>query len=292
MKIAVIGSINMDYSVGVSQLPGKGETITAKTFYHASGGKGANQAVAAKRLGADVYMIGAIGKDGIGRQLYAQLEKEGIKLEGIKYGGQNTGTALITVDAEGNNTIVVYPGANADLDEDWIIKNKSVVEKAEYIILQLEIPMKTVESAVKLARQYDRRIILNPAPAAVIPDEVYGMIDIITPNETELAALSNTSDIEAGARWLLNKGVKNIVVTLGEKGCFYLSGSESYYMPAYPVNAIDTTAAGDAFNGALAVALGEGKTWKEALEFANRAGALTATRKGAQDALPLRDEIK
>ena len=291
MKIAVIGSINMDYSVGVNALPLKGETIMANAFHLAAGGKGANQAVAARRLGAEVHMVGALGKDGNGKELYQQLDKDGIHLEAIKYVDTPTGNAMITVEKGGSNTIVVFSGANGELDEEWVIKHKNIVEEADFVILQLEIPMKTVAKAVSLAKQFNKQVILNPAPATLIPDEIYKEVDYITPNETELALLTGTHSVEEGAKILLGKGVKTVVVTLGEKGCYYLSREGAGFVQTSVVNAVDTTAAGDAFNGALAVALGEGKSLRESLVFANKVGALATTKNGAQDALPMRSEV-
>ena len=292
MKIAIIGSMNMDYSLKVEKLPEKGETILAGSFYTAAGGKGANQAVAARRLGAEAYMIGAVGKDANGRELCDKLEAEGISISGVRSVDTPTGNAMITVDGSGNNTIVVYPGANEEVDEGWIIANKHIIENSDFIILQLEIPMKTVAAAVKLAKSLGKRVILNPAPAADIPAELYSGIDIITPNETELALLTGTKDVYAGARLLLDRGAKSVIITLGEEGCLYMSETGEQSISAYKVNAIDSTAAGDSFNAALAVALCEGKSIEEALCFANATGAITTTKPGAQEALPYREEVE
>jgi len=292
LKIAVIGSLNMDYSLKVGKLPAKGETILASSFYTAAGGKGANQAVAARRLGAYVYMIGAVGKDSNGKELCSKLEEEGILVKGIKEVDVPTGNAMITVDDTGSNTIVVYPGANTAVDRSWFDENIDIVEAADYVVLQLEIPMETVAAAVLTAKKMNKKIILNPAPAAEIPRELYGMIDIMTPNETELALLTGTKDIMEGSRLLLDRGAKSIVVTLGEEGCLYMDKTRAVKVGAFKVKAIDSTAAGDCFNAALAVALCEGKTIEEALSFSNAAGAIAVTKSGAQESLPFKDEVE
>lgn len=292
MKIAVIGSINMDYSLKVGKLPDKGETILASSFYTAGGGKGANQAVAARRLGAEVYMIGAVGKDASGRELCGKLEAEGISVSGVKSVDMPTGNAMITVDASGSNTIVVFPGANAEVDESWLMENKRIIEGADFVVLQLEIPMKTVAAAIKLAKSLNKKVILNPAPAAEIPPELYCYVDIMTPNETELALLTGTRDVKAGAGLLLAKGAKNVVITLGEEGCLYMGEAGELSIGVYKVNAVDSTAAGDSFNAALAVALCEGKSFEEALRFSSAVGAMTTTKPGAQESLPYRKEVE
>ncbi|MCG8483937.1 MAG: ribokinase [Clostridia bacterium] len=291
MKIVVIGSINMDYSAKVNKLPQKGETIRANEFYTTAGGKGANQAVAAKRLGADVYMIGAVGDDSAGKELCRRLEAEGVKAHGIKTVDTPSGNAMITVDVTGNNTIVVFAGANSEMNEDWLMKNKSIIEEADYVIIQLEIPMETVKAAIRFSKSLDRKVILNPAPAAEMPEEVYKGLDLMTPNETELAEITRTTDIKEGAKQLLKKGVKSIVVTLGEKGSLYMDDTNEVYTNPYQVDAIDSTAAGDSFNAALAVGLSEDMSLEDALKFANAAGALTTTKLGAQASLPYRDEV-
>ncbi len=282
----------MDYSLKVKVLPEKGETILADSFYTAPGGKGANQAVSAKRLGAQVYMIGAIGKDSNGKELTDKLKEEGVITSGIKSVDTPTGNAMITVDHDGSNTIVVYPGANGDTDENWLIKNITVIEDADFIIMQLEIPVKTVIAAVKLANRLKKKVILNPAPASILPEEIFEGIDYITPNETELAVITGTKDIKKGAEILLNKGVENVIVTLGDKGCYFKNKDNEIYMESYKVHSIDSTAAGDSFNAAVAVALCEGKTYKQALQYANVVGALTTTELGAMETLPHKDEVE
>lgn len=293
MKIAIIGSINKDYTAQVDKLPQKGETVIASNYKISLGGKGANQAVAAKRLGAEVAMIGAVGKLDGGQDIVKKLENDGIDVSGILIvDDEVTGNAMITVDEKGANTIVVYPGANNKLSPLWIEKQKEIIRNAHFAILQLEIPIETVEFAVKISKEYNVKVILNPAPAKKLPEEIYEYVDIITPNEVELTQLTGTEDIKEGASILIQKGVKEVIVTLGERGCYYTDGIREIFVEAVRVKAIDTTAAGDAFNAAIAVALGEKMDINSALIFANIAGALTTTKMGAQDALPFRQEVE
>lgn len=291
LKILIIGSINIDYVCTVAELPQKGETLLASSFVESSGGKGANQAVAAQRLGAEVTMIGAVGKDAVGNKLIDNLRKEGINMDSIKSVDVPTGNAIITVDKNGDNTIVVYSGANFEVDEEFINSCETVIEENDFIILQLEIPMKTVLHSAKLAKKYGKKVILNPAPAKELPKEIYEYIDYITPNETELARITGINDIKEASKELINRGAKNVVVTLGEKGSYYLGESE-LEVGSFKIDAIDTTAAGDSFNGALAVAIGEGKSIEEALKYANAVGALTTTKIGAQVSLPYKEEVE
>lgn len=291
MDVVVIGSINMDYTVKVNKLPQREETILATTFHVAAGGKGANQAVAARRLGANVLMIGALGNDNMGKELKEKLEDEGIDVSGIKFVDKPTGNAMITVDSSGSNTIVVYPGANEELDINWIEKYSDKIKNCDYVILQLEIPLETVLGAVKLAKKWDKKVILNPAPAKEIPEEIYKYVDIVTPNETELATITGNDDIKKGAEELIHRGARSVVVTLGDKGSYYIDSDNEMTISPIKVNAVDTTAAGDSFNGALAVGLCEGKDIAVALEFANVVGALTTTKIGAQVSLPYREEV-
>lgn len=291
MSIAVIGSINMDYNSRVVDLPQKGETVLSHFFQMKGGGKGANQAIAASRLGSDVYMIGAVGRDSTGELLLQYLESENIDTSGIDQVEEPTGNALITIDDEGNNTIVVYSGANFCVDIQKINDHRHQLEKCKIFILQLEIPLETVCYAVSFAYKRQIPVILNPAPATELPMDIYPMIDIITPNETEVRTLTGIEDIEEGAKKLLDFGVKEVIVTLGDRGCFYTNGAESFYVDAFPTKVIDTTAAGDSFNGAFAVARVEGQPIKKALRFSNAVGSLTATKFGAYDSLPYRKDV-
>nr|WP_315116682.1 ribokinase [uncultured Clostridium sp.] len=292
LEILVIGSINIDYVSTVEELPRKGETLHANSFEDSAGGKGANQAVAARRLGAEVSMIGAVGNDVIGKKLKESLEKEGIDVSCINAVDVPTGNALITVDKNGDNTIVVYSGANFQLDNKWIDDSEKLIKRSDIVVLQLEIPMETVMYSAKLGKKHNKIVILNPAPAKELPEEIYNYIDYITPNETELYKLTGVEDdIEGASRKLLDRGARNVVVTLGEKGCYCLGEVGEYGIDSFKVEAIDTTAAGDSFNGALAVALCENKKIEDALKFANAVGALTTTKKGAQTSLPYMKEV-
>ncbi|WP_256761807.1 ribokinase [Cohnella sp. WQ 127256] len=291
MKIVVVGSINMDYSLRVQQLPRKGETVSASSYIVTAGGKGANQAVAARRLGAEVALIGALGADEAGRELKARLNQEGIDLSGVAVTNGYTGIAQITVEDSGENSIVIAPGANSELESVWIERNESLLREADFVLVQLEIPMDSVGTAVRVAHRLGRKVILNPAPAKPIPEELYPCIDILTPNETELQKLTGYSDVQEGAKALLAKGVKRVIVTLGERGCFCMDAEHALSVPSVPIIAIDATGAGDAFNGALAVALSEKMALEEALGFANQVGAWVASRAGAQIAMPYRREI-
>lgn len=291
LKILVIGSINMDYVCTVDELPKKGETLLSNGFVDSGGGKGANQAVAARRLGAEVAMIGAVGKDVSGDKLIDSLRKEGINVDYIKRVDIPTGNAIVTVDKNGDNTIVVYSGANFQVDEELINSCEAVIEENDFIILQLEIPMNTVLYSAKLAKKHGKKVVLNPAPAKELPKEIYEYIDYITPNETELARITGIDDVKLASKELINRGAKNVVVTLGEKGSYYLGDGE-LEVESFKIEAVDTTAAGDSFNGALAVALGEGKSIEEALKYANAVGALTTTKIGAQVSLPYKEEVK
>lgn len=291
MKITVIGSINMDYTSRVERLPRMGETIMATSFYVSPGGKGANQAVAARRLGADVVMIGCVGQDSAGRELVERFKNEGIDTSCVRFSEKPTGNALITVDEEGHNTIVVYGGSNGELDINWVKSCEKHLACSDYAIFQQEIPVETIESAIELCYNMGVKVILNPAPAKKISFDTYRYVDIITPNETELFKLTGSQDVFEGAAVLLSYGVKSVVVTLGEKGCAYISRDEKIVLDGFKVKAVDTTAAGDSFNAALAISLSEGKNIKDALMFSNAVGALTATKYGAQDSLPYRDDV-
>lgn len=290
--ITVIGSINMDYTTVTKELPQKGETILSQFFRTSPGGKGANQAVAAARLGAKVQMIGALGNDLAGEHLFKRLKEDHILLDGIKFCDVNTGNAMITVDQRGSNTIVVYPGANHYLTEEHIEEERKRILESKIMILQLETKVETVLYGAKLAKENGILCILNPAPARELPEEIYPYLDYITPNETELFTLTGEKDPQKGAEILISKGVKQVIVTMGEKGCLYKDRQRSFLAPAFSVEPVDTTAAGDSFNGALAVALLEGKEIEEALVFANAVGALSTLTIGAQDAIPSREQLE
>jgi ribokinase len=287
----VVGSLNYDLICVLERLPATGETLTALSHTTAFGGKGANQAVAAARLGSPVRMLGAVGSDPTGASMSRNLEDNGIDASGLLVADAPSGIAMINVDAAGDNTIVVYPGANAELGPEWIRTNADAIRSSSCLVLQLEVPLDTVIEAARIAHTAGVPVLLNPAPARALPDELFGLCAAITPNETELGILSGLPGIEAGAAALLQKGAKAVIVTLGKEGCLYMDGRGSFAVPSYTVRAVDATAAGDSFNGALATRLRFGAVSADDLAFCNAAGALAATRLGAQPSIPTLAEV-
>ena len=297
-KILVIGSLNIDMVMKVDHMPTVGETILCDGMKLVAGGKGANQACAAGRLGTDVTMLGAIGNDSHGEMQRDSLQRSGVDVSGlITKESVSTGTAFITVNKEGNNSIVVVQGANAQFTPEDIEAHRDLLEECEIVILQLEIPMDTVLYAVKLARTLGKTVILDPAPVPEhFPEELYQYVDIIKPNESELSRLTGIADaqnhLEEAVQIVKDHGVKNVLVTLGGDGVYLDTENESpVHIPAKKVEVVDTTAAGDSFTAALAAMLLEGKTLKEAAEFANQVSAIVVTREGAQDSIPTLQEV-
>jgi ribokinase len=293
--ICVVGSINNDHICVLPRLPGLGESLIASSYSTAFGGKGANQAVAAARLGAAVRMIGAVGRDQAGESMRRNLETNGVDASGLLVTGTPSGVALINVDSSGDNTIAVYPGANMDLDPGWIRSKADTIRSCGCLLLQLEVPLGAVMEAARIAHDAGIPVLLNPAPARPVPDELLGLCAAVTPNETELGILSGIPGIGAGAKALLNKGTRAVVVTLGKHGCLYMDERASFEVPSYAVTAVDATAAGDSFNGALATRLAAGGMASidaEAFRFCNAAGAIAATRLGAQPSIPTLEEVK
>jgi ribokinase len=296
--ITVVGSLNMDLVTYTGRMPVKGETIIGKSFRQIPGGKGANQADAIAKLGAKVSMIGSVGSDDMGNTLLESLKNDGVDIAGVKkVKDVATGIASITVDSEGSNCIIVVAGANNLLSEADIDAVRETIKSSYAVVAQLEVPIATVNYSMKLAKQLGKLTILNPAPAAELSEELLANVDILVPNDTELELISGIKikeqeDIEKAAKALMDKGVKELIVTLGNKGCMHINqaGIKSY--PAYKVEAVDTTAAGDSFIGGLAVALSEGKSMEEAICFATAVGALAVTKEGAQSSLPLRSEVE
>lgn len=298
-SILIIGSLNMDMAIRMRRMPVVGETVMGDAISYSAGGKGANQACAAGRLGKGVKMLGCVGDDELGGRLKQGLAASGVDISGLKIDPEApTGMASIYVDSEGKNSIVVLPGANASCDIPYIESMDGALAECDYLLLQMEIPADAVYHAIRRGKELGKTVILNPAPAPeCIPGEVLAMIDYLTPNETELSKLAGVlgTGLEAvreGAGRLLEKGVKNVLVTMGNQGCFFASQDRAGLYPAREVEPVDTTAAGDCFNGAFAVALAEGRTAEEAIRFANRASSITVTRKGAQDSLPAREEVE
>lgn len=296
-NILVVGSLNLDLVCQVNYHPKTGETIFGRDLKQYPGGKGANQAFAAASLGGQVKMLGAVGKDDSGKMLSENLRSVGVDVRDLKVSeGVATGTALISVNKEGNNAIIVIPGANSTADTDYLREHVNSFEASDIVLLQMEIPMEAITYTVEEAHKRGKTVIVNPAPAQRISDEILGMIDFLTPNESELELLSGktcTTDDEVieAAEALLSKGVKNLIVTLGEKGALFMDGKEKRFVKGHKVQAVDTTAAGDCFNGAFATALSEGKNIEEAIDFANKAASLSVTRVGAQSSMPRREEL-
>ena len=297
-KILVVGSLNVDMVMNVDHMPAEGETILCDGMTLVPGGKGANQACAAGRLGTDVAMLGAIGDDDYGALQLKSLSEAGVEVGGLlKKEGQNTGTAFITVNKSGNNSIVVVPGANSAFRPEDIEANRELIEQCEIMILQLEIPLDTVCYAAKLAKSLGKTVILDPAPVPEhFPEELYEYVDIVNPNETELGMLTGIAEAQKhlteAAQVLKARGVKNVLVTLGGDGVYINPESgEEIRIPACKVKAVDTTAAGDSFTAALAAMLLNGESLEAAAEFANRVSAIVVTRKGAQSSIPTIDEV-
>jgi len=298
-RIVVVGSSNTDMVVQTVRIPGPGETVLGREFTMAAGGKGANQAVAAARLGAQVTLVARVGADLFGDRALEGLRKEGIDTRYVTVDSQAaSGVALIFVDADGENSIGVAPGANARLSPDDVRSAQQAIEGAHALLLQLEIPLDTAECAAELAHRAGVMVILNPAPAPAgpLPGALLSFVDILTPNEGEARALlgvrvADLPSAREAALSLVSQGVGKVIITLGAQGALAVSSEVQQLVPGYPVEAVDTTAAGDAFNGGLAVALAAGKGLVEAVRFANGCGALAATKLGAQPSLPSLDEV-
>jgi ribokinase len=295
--ILVVGSSNTDMVVKTDRLPGPGETVLGGSFIMAAGGKGGNQAVAAARLGADVVFVAKVGEDIFGKQAVESFEREGIDTSCIFVDpAYPSGVALISVDARGENCIVVASGANANLVRADLAVAEEKIKNAALVLVQLEIPLATVEYVVATAAGHGVPVILNPAPACVLSAELFRGVAILTPNQKEAQMLSGVaivdkSSAERAAVVLAGRGVKTVIITLGADGALVLDSGEFWWVPAPTVTAVDTTAAGDVFCGAVAVALSEGRSMKDAVGFACAAAALSVTRMGAQSSAPTRDEV-
>ncbi len=290
--IVVVGSLNMDLVVRTQRHPKIGETVLGYDFQTYPGGKGANQAVAAARLGSTVKMIGKVGSDAFGATLLEKVNDDGIDATHLLIDpSSSTGVAFITVDDLGKNTIVVASGANGRLAPEDISRAANIFESAAVLLLQLECPLVAVEHAIKLARKTNTKIVLNPAPAQLLDAELLQQVDYLIPNQTELTLLAGQENISSAVDVLLGMGVKNIVVTLGEAGALVVDGRGQEHIPAFTVPVVDTTAAGDAFAGAFAVALCESRSVLDAARWGNAAGALTVMQAGAQPSLPYRDDF-
>jgi ribokinase len=291
-NIVIVGSLNMDMVVSVNRRPNRGETVSGNDFFMSPGGKGANQAFAARKLGASVSMIGKLGADSFGDQLLRNLEHIGVEIAGIEQMPQHsTGIAMISVDPEGDNSIIVAPGANQWFTPMDVRRYEDLIKHAKLLMVQLEIPLETVMEAVKLAKQYNVPVLLDPAPAQLLSDELLAMVDYIVPNESEIAELTGieVSDVESAiiaANELLKKGVTTVFAKLGDKGVVVVNAARTYFIEAYKVISVDSTAAGDAFAGAVGAALVSGKDVWQAADFASAIGAMTVTKPGAQSSIP------
>lgn len=292
-KILVVGSINMDLVVRVPHSPKPGETVLGGDFETFPGGKGANQAVAAARMDGEVTMIGRVGIDAFGDALIQGLVEDKIKTTHvIKDSSAPTGVAMIAVSADGENLIVVASGANYEVSPDDVDKARELMRETDLLLLQLECPLETVTAAIDLAKVYHVPVVLNPAPAQPLSKGLLANVDVLTPNESELALLSGEKDIDKAIQKLKEWGVKNLVITLGANGARVVTEDIDRQLSAHEITAVDTTAAGDAFNGAMAVALAEGNQLIEAVKYGLAAGALAATKRGAQPSLPTRETVE
>ena len=297
-KILVIGSLNMDITLRMERAPEAGETLTADSLITSPGGKGANQAYAAGKLGGDVTMLGAVGQDVYGEELCSNLASVGVDISGIrKIAGVPTGTAVIFVEHTGENRIVLVSGANSMVDRTYIDEHIDKIRDCEIVMLQLEIPLDTVIYAAKRAKEMGKTVILDPAPAIPnISAELLSCVDYIKPNETELNMIltgkTDSLQFDEALEQVQKLGIKNVWVTLGSQGVFLKeSGRDGELIPSVRVTAVDTTAAGDTFIAAAAVSLAKGKSSREAVSYGNRAAAITVTRPGAQKSMPNADEV-
>lgn len=295
--VVVLGSINMDLTTYVPHLPVPGETLFGQKFITVPGGKGFNQAVAAGRLGMATQFIGRIGKDAFGAGLKQMIASEPVNMSGLRADPQsNTGLAIIHVDSQGENTIVVVSGANMAHDSSEIARCRNALADAEVLLLQLECPLETSLAAAQAARKAGVQVILDPAPAKLLPPAAYQLCHFLTPNEVETELLvgfrpTNKEEAAQAAAMLCERGVETAVIKLGAYGAYYQNNQESGFVPPFAVEAVDTVAAGDAFNGGLAVALAEERPLAEAVRWGAAAGALATTKTGASSAMPTRPEL-
>ncbi|MEY8321380.1 ribokinase [Lachnospiraceae bacterium 46-61] len=297
-NLLVVGSLNMDTVVNVSKIPQRGETILGKEISYIPGGKGANQAYAMAKLGADVTMIGCIGADANGVKLIQNLHAVHVNTKAIQvFEKQPTGTAFITVEETGENSIIVIPGANFELKREWIVQQQSYIDDCDVVVTQLETPIDSVCAVAELAKQKGKKMLLDPAPACEnLPESLLKNVSILKPNETELQILTGQQtdteqQIVSAAKTLIDKGVEKVVVTLGEKGAMLVTENGYKMFPSKNVKAVDTTAAGDAFTAGLALKLSEGCTCEEAIQFATKVSSIVVTRKGAQTSIPTYEEV-
>lgn len=296
-RIVVVGSSNTDMVVKTPRFPEPGETILGGDFFMFPGGKGANQAVAAVRMGGTVSFICCIGDDIFGQNALLGYKKEGLNVDGCLVAeGSPSGVALITVNKEGENEIVVASGANNLLTAAHISSHEALLNSAEIVLTQLETPLEVVKQLASICRNSGRRFIVNPAPAQPLSDNILEGLFLITPNETESKLLTgidvkDEDSAELACQEFFDKGVQNVIITMGSRGAFFMNSTEKILIPPPNVSAVDTTAAGDIFNGTLAVFLAQGLSWKESISLANKAAAISVTKMGAQASAPFKHEI-
>lgn len=295
-KIVVVGSLNMDLVIKTDKIPRMGETVLGKDFMTSPGGKGANQAVAAARLGGEIFMVGCVGDDIFGHDLIKNLQFNDINVDNVKVcKGISTGIAVITVK-DGDNCIILSSGANFEIAEDDIEKNEELIKRSNIVIVQLEIPLDVVRKTIETAKKHNVKVILNPAPARQLSDELLSNIDIITPNEFETEIITGIrpdtpENIEQAINYFKSKGIGQVVITLGKDGVIYNNKDKIIHKEVTKVEVVDTTAAGDSFTGALAVKLSQGASIDEAIDFCNIVGTLTVMKKGAQTSLPTLEDV-
>lgn len=296
-RITVVGSLNMDLSIATTNLPVTGETVFGKDFRMIPGGKGANQAISASLLGGNVKMIGCVGDDLFGKALTDNLSASGIDAECIKISQEcNTGVAMIILN-QGDNSIVINSGANSELSEMDIKNNENIICESNVLLTQLETPFNTVKKALEIAKKYQIKTILNPAPARHIDYDVFKLIDVLIPNRTECETItgmkvSTVHDAVDAVRELMNKGLSQVILTLGSNGVVYNDNEKIVHVPARKVDVVDTTGAGDSFAGAIAYCLAEGMEINSAIEFAIVVSSLTVTKRGASSSIPKIPEVK
>ncbi len=295
----VVGSLNADLVQRVERFPRPGETIVGSDLTIIPGGKGANQAYAAGVLGAEVQMLGQVGDDPFGPMLIANLQKANVDTENVRVSQTATGTAAILVLSSGENVIIISPGANSHLTPQAVRDRLEAIQPGSIILTQLEVPLETTKLVLETARKRGAATILDPAPAQELPDELLALVDYLTPNQTEAALLLSSSrdieryeEAEKAAKSLLERGPSTVILKMGHLGVVVATAQGSQRVPSFPVQAVDSTAAGDTFNGAFAVALTEGKSVVEAARFANAAAAISVTRHGAQSSIPKRGEVE
>lgn len=294
--ILVIGSANADYVMTADRMPAAGETLHGNAFRIQAGGKGLNQAVAAAKLGGKVTFLGAVGADGNGAMLRGVLERSNVTFEEIRCEDATTGIAMIVV-AEGDNRILLHAGANARLTPSVVQRCRERIEASEYVVLQLEIPPETVRAVCAIAAESGTKVVLNPAPAVPLDAALCRQVELLIPNEHEAQVLTGVTvkdraSAETALCRLLALGVKQVIITLGEQGCVYTDGTEIVHQPAIRVDAVDTTSAGDCFIGATVARLAAGASLREAIVFASKAAAITVSREGAADSIPLAEDVE